>query len=211
MGIACLKRVCRRFRACHDQKPMQLTRYDEIREAETFVLKQIQQEFFSKEINSLKSGKLLNKDTSISTLAPFLDENGLMCVGGRLNKAAGILPSKEINPIILPKNSHISVLLIRHFHEQVKHQGRLFTEGTLRTAGYWILGGKRMILSFIPTCVTCRKLRRGLETQMMADLPEDRITPHFLYQHIPCFILVPSNSIYHIRSTSDLHSIKFTS
>lgn len=176
-GIACLKRVCRRFRACRDQKPMQLTRYDEIREAETFVLKQIQQEFFSKEINSLKSGKPLNKDTSISTLAPFLDENGLMCVGGRLNKAAGILPSKEINPIILPKNSHISVLLIRHFHEQVKHQGRLFTEGALRTAGYWILGGKRMISSFIHTCVTCRKLRRGLETQMMADLPEDRITP----------------------------------
>lgn len=115
---------------------MELTRYDEIREAETFVLKQIQQEIFSKEISSLKSGKPLTKDKSISTLAPFLDENGLMCVGGRLNKAAGILPSKEINPIILSKNSHISVLLIRHFHEQVKHQGRLYTEGALRAAGY---------------------------------------------------------------------------
>lgn len=43
MGIACLNRVCHRFRACRDQKPMQLIRYDEIREAATFVLKQIQQ------------------------------------------------------------------------------------------------------------------------------------------------------------------------
>lgn len=62
--------------------------------------------------------------------------------------------------------------MIRHF--QVKHQGRLFTEGALLTAGYWILGGKRTISSYIHTC---RKRRRGLETNMMSDLPEDRIIP----------------------------------
>ncbi|XP_048769833.2 uncharacterized protein LOC125676004 [Ostrea edulis] len=177
MGIAYLNQFCHKFKARHDKNPMLPTHCDEIREAEIFVLKQTQQENFYKEINSLKAGRPLAKDSCIATLSPFLDENQLLRVGGRINKAAGNLSSKEINPIILPKRNHISILLIPHFHERVKHQGRLFTEGALRTAGFWILGGKRMISSIIHNCVTCRKLRRNLETQMMADVPEDRITP----------------------------------
>ncbi|XP_056009145.1 uncharacterized protein LOC125668071 [Ostrea edulis] len=177
MGIAYLNQFCHKFKARHDKNLMLPIHCDEIHEADIFVLKQTQQENFYKEINSLKAGRPLAKDSCIATLSPFLDENQLLRVGGRINKAAGNLSSKEINPIILPKRNHISILLIRHFHEGVKDQGRLFTECALRTAGFWILGGKRMISSIIHNCVTCRKLRRNLETQMMADVPEDRITP----------------------------------
>lgn len=44
-------------------------------------------------------------------------------------------------------------------------------------AGYWVVGCKRKVTSFIHSCVTCRKLRGRFGTQVMADLPEDRLTP----------------------------------
>ena len=43
--------------------------------------------------------------------------------------------------------------------------------------GFWLIGGKRQLSSFIFNCVTCRKLRRRTEHQFMSDLPEDRLTP----------------------------------
>ena len=64
----------------------------------------------------------------------------------------------------------------RHYHNQVAHQGRQFTEGALRTAGLWVVGGKRLISSVVHKCVTCRKLRGRLEEQKMANLPAVRVS-----------------------------------
>jgi len=62
-------------------------------------------------------------------------------------------------PLIIPKQHHIALQLVRHYHQEVKHQGRHFTEGAIRAAGYWILDGKRLISSMIRKCTTCLKLR----------------------------------------------------
>ena len=66
---------------------------------------------------------------------------------------------------------------MRFYHEQVVHQGRHITEGAVRAAGYWIIGGKHLVSSVIHRCVTCRKLRGRLQDQKMADLPADRPAP----------------------------------
>lgn len=97
--------------------------------------------------------------------------------------------ASEKNPIILPKDSHISLLLIRHHHEQVEHQGRHLTEGVVRAVGLWILGGKRLINSVLHKCITCRKLRGKMEEQRMADLPPERlkICPPFTYVGLDVF------------------------
>jgi hypothetical protein len=145
--------------------------------AETFVLKQVQQEIFHEDIKNLLAKTTLTKDSSIATLLSYLDDQGLLRVAGRINKTTGVLPAKEINPIILPKDSHVSLLLIRHVHNEVIHQGKLFTEGALHTSGYWIIGAKQMIASMIHKCVICSKPQRCLESQKMADVPIDRITP----------------------------------
>lgn len=175
-AIASLQRIVRNRRdGYHDTKP--ISQCDALRKAEILILKETQQEHFTTDIKCLANDKPLAKNSSIATLSPYLDENGLLRVGGRINRAAGQIPAREVNPIILPKASHVSTLLIRHFHEQTKHQGRLITEGALRTGGYWLIGAKRLISSLIHKCVTCRKLRRSLETQKMADVPTDRITP----------------------------------
>ena len=106
-------------------------------------------------------------------LNPFMDSDGILCVGGRLNQAP--IDVAERNPIIIYGKHHVAQLIIRHYHELTKHQGRHYTE--VRAAGFWLIGGKRQVSSFIFNCVTCRKLRRRTEHQLMSDLPEDRLTP----------------------------------
>ncbi|XP_062616529.1 uncharacterized protein LOC134278228 [Saccostrea cucullata] len=88
-------------------------------------------------------------------------------------KSSGL---SSVNPIIVP-NGHVAVLLVRFIHNKVFQQGRMITEGAVRSHGYWILGARRLISSIIHVCVVCRKLRRMPQEQKMADLPVDRLTP----------------------------------
>ena len=91
--------------------------------------------------------------------------------------------------MIIPKRCHLATLIIRHYHEQVSHQGRHITEGAIRSAGFWIVGGKRHISSILCQCVKCRKLRGDVSVQKMSDLPTDRLhpTPPFTYVGIDTF------------------------
>lgn len=70
----------------------------------------------------------------------------------------------------------MAILLIRHFHGKVLHQGRHFTEGAIRAGGFWITNGKRRVASVLFGCFKCRRLRGKPQNQIMADLPSDRIT-----------------------------------
>jgi hypothetical protein len=47
----------------------------------------------------------------------------------------------------------------------------------VRSKGYWIVGGKRLVNRVIHQCLKCKKLRGKLYHQKMADLPSERITP----------------------------------
>lgn len=130
---------------------------------------------YAKEISCLQDKKLIPKNSSILDLSPTLDKNGLLRIGGRLGSSS--LHPSEKNPVIIPGKHHIATLLVQHYHNLVKHQGRHLTEGSIRSAGYWITGGKRLINSIIHKCVLCKRLRGKMEHQKMAELPVDRTTP----------------------------------
>ena len=121
----------------------------------------------SRELEKEKKA-LLRKASSLRSLHPFLDSNGIMRVGGRIRRANLSVTLK--NPIILPKSSHITSLIICHVHERTHHGGRGMTLNELRANGYWTASGNAMIRQFISKCVTCRHLRENQEEQKMADL-----------------------------------------
>lgn len=137
------------------------------------IIKETQKQFYQKEINALHAGRPLPRDSTILALSPYLDD-GLLRVGGRINLCD--LPVCEKTPILIPGQSHIARLLVRHQHEKIYHQGRHLTEGAIRSEGLWITGGKRLVSSIIHHCVTCRKMRGKPLNQKMADLPKDRLT-----------------------------------
>ena len=162
---------CKGWHLCKESKSSEA-----FEETRIFLLKQTQEEYFKCETDNLKQGLPIKKDSSIISLSPYLDEQGILRVGGRLNRLRNKLGLASTNPIIVPKG-HVATLLIRHFHEKTFHQGRKITEGEIRSNGFWIIGTKRLISTLIRTCVLCRKLRGKVEVQKMADLPEDRLTP----------------------------------
>ncbi|KAK7093723.1 uncharacterized protein [Littorina saxatilis] len=91
---------------------------------------------------------------------PYLDEEGLLRVGGRLCNAKETMGLASVHPVILPKNHHVSTLLVRHYHKKVKHKGRHFTEGALRSNGFWIIGAKRLVQSIIQQCFLFKRTSR---------------------------------------------------
>ncbi|XP_034385145.1 uncharacterized protein LOC117728451 [Cyclopterus lumpus] len=159
---------------------------EEMDQARNVILKAAQRRGFAKDLTALRVNKTVSKNSALLKLSPTLEDN-LICVGGRLKHSN--LATAVKNPIILPKDNHISLLLTRHHHERVKHQGRHLTEGAIRAAGLWILGGKRLINSVLHKCIICRRLRGKLEEQRMADLPPERlkICPPFTYVGLDVF------------------------
>jgi len=120
-----------------------------------------------------KQRKSIRKVSTIHKLDPFIDKDGILRVGGRLNRAT--MPDAIKHPVILPRDSHVSSLVVKCFHEKVMHQGRASTLNEMRSSGFWLIGGAHVVNSVISSCVTCRKIRGSVAEQKMADLPEDRM------------------------------------
>ena len=173
-----------------EQKPRPIT-VDEMEKAEIVILKLAQNDSFSDEIAALKEvlaenhsdprakirseRKRIKTISSLFRLDPFIDRNGLLRVGGRLGKSRS-LPEDLMHPVILPKKSHITTLVIRHSHEKVAHAGRGNTLNELQSK-YWITNANSAVRHYISKCVRYRRLRAVVGEQMMADLPKDRVTP----------------------------------
>ena len=172
-----------------------LPKVEEMHLAEEVILKSVQLHYFKKEILVLQKlnegdhmfqnqnrnstrirNEKLNQTSSLFRLDPFLDQKGILRVGGRLKKAA--LAFEVKHPIIVPKKSLVTELLIRHYHSRDQHHhGRGMTHNALCQAGYWIINGRSSISYHLQRCVACRKLRGSAEVQKMANLPEARLTP----------------------------------
>ncbi|XP_013421679.1 uncharacterized protein LOC106181750 isoform X2 [Lingula anatina] len=170
-AFSALKRRCSK-RPEYKESP-NLKTIEETVKTENLLIKVSQDACFPNEMSALREGQPLSHRSSILALSPFLDQEGIMRVGGRLNQAPVAFDEKH--PVIIDGKSHFAKLLVAHFHREVFHQGRLITETAIRKR-FWITGVKRIISSMIYKCVPCRKLRGRVMNQQMADLPKDRLT-----------------------------------
>lgn len=150
------------------------------------VIKLIRQQAFSREMKMLEAGESLPSSSPLFSLDPILIE-GRLCVGGRLKHSS---LSKEFrHPLILPRDSHITQLIISHYHIRVCHQSRSQTQMELRANGFWIINCSKLVAKLIHKCVQCRKLRRPVEEQRMAEPPKERIEASAPFTHcgMDCF------------------------
>ena len=143
------------------------------RSAIFFIIREIQKIGFGEVYSILAAKNELPRTNELASLNPFLDEDGLLRVGGRLRH--GDLPYEEKHPVLLPRNHPITLVILRHYHELSNHQGRHVTVSSLRRAGIHIHKPRNLISTFLKSCVTCKKLRGSFQTQQMADLPPDRL------------------------------------
>ena len=160
--------------------PNQPVSVNEMNTAELEIIKFVQSREFKSELGVLNpkskehdGPRNIPKTSPLARLDPFVDEHGTIRVGGRIRRST--MDANVKHPAIMPKKSHVTKLIVRHFHERVKHQGRGMTWNEIRASGYWILGCKDIVAKVIKDCTTCQKLRARFEDQKMADLPKERV------------------------------------
>ncbi|KAL9986969.1 hypothetical protein ACROYT_G001199 [Oculina patagonica] len=140
-----------------------------------FLVRLVQAETFAEELRDLKAGREVKTSSKLVKLKPVLTE-GILRVGGRLEEAV-VLSYNERHPVILPRNHHISQLIVRHCHEGLAHAGKEQTLAQTRKM-FWILGGRGLAKSTIRNCVKCRRLNERPMKQIMAPLPRERLKPY---------------------------------
>ncbi|XP_075743772.1 uncharacterized protein LOC142802692 [Rhipicephalus microplus] len=148
-------------------------RAEEVIDAERYWLATTQGEAFSDDISNLKAQRPLHKGSPVLPLSPYLDGEGLMRVGGRLQFTDNHEETKH--PIILPSTHPFTLLLIRKEHVRMLHSGVRDTLASLRES-YWIIRGRQAVKKVIKQCLICRKQSCPQATEPVAPLPADRVT-----------------------------------
>lgn len=156
-----LRRVvayCKKFAfnaLCKDPTKRKIDAFtaDELIEAHMTIIK-IVQEVFDSEIRELVDHRQINSTSKLLALHPFLDNDGVLRIGGRLEAAP--LSFNQKHPVILPAKHFITTLIIRHAHEKNHHAGTNALLAILRQQ-YWILLSHNVVRSKIRKCLTCFK------------------------------------------------------
>jgi len=174
---------CRRFMKLAKPKPLKGSTLSslEVRESKFHILKTVQGAVFKKEIEQLSRGESLKENHPLVALRPFVDNEGILRVGGRIKNAQVSFDSKH--QVILPKAHEISILIARHIHKQTLHAGPQQCVFLLRQE-FWVPSAQNLMKFIIKECIECRKFKLRFQTPMMADLPASRVTPSFPFNNV---------------------------
>ncbi|XP_071635052.1 uncharacterized protein [Temnothorax longispinosus] len=145
-----------------------------------FWVKAVQRSAFSSELKMISLGQTLPKSNSLIRLTPYLDSEGLLRVGGRLENS--LLTDEAKHPCILPKESAFTTLVISDAHSRTLHGGTQITLSYI-CQRYWIVKGRVAVKSFILKCVNCTLFRQERAQQLMGQLPASRVVPSRPFLH----------------------------
>ena len=129
-------------------------------EAENFLIKDAQYEF-------------TNVKKQFKTLMP-VNQNGIWVIGTRIAHTSPLTPENKPQVLLPPKNS-LTYMLMRESHSK-GHPGR---DGTLAKfrGKYWTSNAKKIASKIITNCQTCKLARARTMTQVMGEMPPERLLP----------------------------------
>lgn len=170
--VAWVHRFVSNARSSGNHRPFEEFTYEELFAAKMTLFKETQKQAFYAELKMLQQGKVVARGSPLYNLTPFIDENGLLRVRGRLQRSE--LSYDEKHPIILPK-SHTSKLLVRFQHKLLKHADISVLLTSLRNS-FWIIGARRLAKTVKRECVPCQRQEAKACNEVAAPLPELRVS-----------------------------------
>ena len=145
-----------------------------MKHARIVLLQSVQQFYYRDILSKIKDKAKSKRPAIIQQLSLYLDDDDLIRCRGRLQYAQ--LPHNTKFPILMPKESHLSTLIVRATHCMVLHGGVRETLTELRQS-YWIPKGRQLVKKEIRKCVTCRKVEGPPFRSVNAPpLPYKRVT-----------------------------------
>ena len=148
--------------------------FRELCRARLAILHHLQHLAWPSEFRLLNLKKPIPTSSALGRLNPFIDKDGLLRVGGRLERSD--LPFSSKHPILLPKRSSTVRLLIEHLHRMHGHPG----SGTLTSIilrDYHPMGATQLFKRVCRECVVCKKALARTKHQLMLQLPPVRTQP----------------------------------
>lgn len=177
MGKVCL--MCKLELEQSEERQITYPTEAERATALSYFLRREQQTAYTKEYKILKEIRddpenrlKLPENSKLSSLYPFMDENGLMRVGGRIASAECLYDMKH--PVIIPQNTRMRELIIREAHDATLHGAVQVMMRFIRNR-YLIPRLRNALRQFVHKCVVCARYNKVFETQLMADLPQSRV------------------------------------
>nr|CAI5820860.1 unnamed protein product [Callosobruchus analis] len=147
---------------------------EELDESIKVLIRKVQASSFPEEIHYLHNNKPLRKSSKLLSLSPFLDDERLLRVGGRLNKS--MCDYGKRHPYILPSKHVFTTLVINQEHKKCLHAGVQTVLANIRTK-FWPIHGKSAVRAILRKCVICFRARPSSETPIMGEIPTDRLIP----------------------------------
>ncbi|XP_050684778.1 uncharacterized protein LOC126979511 isoform X3 [Leptidea sinapis] len=148
----------------------------ELNNSLNLILKICQQESFPEEYNLLTSGKLLPPKNKLLSLSPFLDDNKIIRVGGRLHSSFYDYNVKH--PVLLCSSNRICNLIFQMFHHKLFHAGPQLLLASIRHH-YWPIGGRNLARKTTHQCVKCSRIKANTIQPIMGNLPVQRLHLEF--------------------------------
>lgn len=175
----------------------------ELRRAETLIFRQAQFEGYPSEMVTLERNKVLpidkqkfiEKPSPLHDGTPYLDADSILRMKGRIDGARELsMDSKR--PIVLPRESRITKLLLSEFHSEFFHQNHETVVNEVRQRFY--IPRLRVILKKTrKDCQMCKIKKAHPIPPQMADLPKARLATRFVpYSYVgidffgPLFVTV---------------------
>jgi hypothetical protein len=169
-----LKRVmayCLRFlynaRNSKDKKGGNLT-VEETEAALLRCIRRTQEVSYPDELQDLQAGHPVRKSSNLLSLHPFVDKDGLIRVGGRLQAAV-----LDYDQVILPSKCPLYKLIAQHEHTRLLHGGPQLMHSSIRQR-YWIIKGRMVCKKIVHSCVKCFRMQAASASQLMGNLPRVR-------------------------------------
>lgn len=134
----------------------------------------LQQYYFYNEFKELEKGRFVSGQ--LASLALFIEElSGVMVirVGGRLLNSD--LPSSSKFPILLPKTDPFIKVIISHIHRTNFHAGPRALVALIQQQ-FWIVNCRSLARQVVRQCIHCTRYKPKLLTQVMGNLPKDRVS-----------------------------------
>ncbi|XP_055584735.1 uncharacterized protein LOC129737599 [Uranotaenia lowii] len=165
----------------NENRPLEILKQNELQSAERTLFKQAQWQIYPDEMIILskcnldgKNQQLVDRSSSIYHLSPVLDEHGVLRVDGRIRNA----PKVELDckyPIILPKNHHVTYLLVDDYHKRFHHGNNETIVNEIRQR-FHIPSIRGFVKDVVKKCQYCKVSKARPVVPRMGPLPLARLS-----------------------------------